>query len=445
MSSDVAIRVENLSKCYLIYEHPKDRLKQYVIPRLRKLVGLEAKKYYREFWALSGVSFEVPKGETVGIIGRNGSGKSTLLQMICGTLSPTSGDVQIQGRVAALLELGSGFNPEFSGLENIYLNAAVLGMSEEETTAKLDEIVAFADIGDHLTQPTKTYSSGMAVRLAFAVQALSDPDILVVDEALAVGDIKFQAKCFERLRQLKNRGTSILLVTHSSEQIVNHCTHAILIENGKIHQTGKPMHVMNAYHELVFGKDAGLISNDSIAPQEALSKTNAFSLNLKSEAFSTHSGYNPHEFRWGDGKAKILDYVLTDGLANFPESIETGCALTLRLAIRFIQNVNEPILGVTIKTHEGVTVYGTNTDMQINTGFSSAGIAGQVVVVEASFICHLAPGHYFFSIGIASRSVDEVVPHDRRYDSIHFQVSPRSDFFGLGNLNMEFNIAKPQK
>ncbi|MDO8903926.1 ABC transporter ATP-binding protein [Hydrogenophaga sp.] len=444
MSSDTAIKVQNLSKCYLIYDHPKDRLKQYAFPRLRRLAGLEPRKYYREFWALNDVSFEIPKGETVGIIGRNGSGKSTLLQMICGTLSPTSGEVNTQGRVAALLELGSGFNPEFSGLENIYMNAAVLGMSEDETTAKLDEIIAFADIGDHLNQPTKTYSSGMAVRLAFAVQALSDPDILVVDEALAVGDIKFQAKCFERLKQLKNRGTSILLVTHSSEQIVTHCTRAILIEQGKIHEAGSPKHVVNVYHEVIFGRKAS--PTISAEPDPALDpgQVAQTELSLNEDTFSSHPGYNPHEFRWGDGKAKILDYTLAAGSKSYPEHVDTSSAVVLKVAIRFLQDIVEPILGITIKTHEGVAVYGTNSEKQDTHAFTASGTAGQVAVVESRFICHLAPGNYFISIGVASREKDEVVPHDRRYDAIHFQVNPHSNFYGLANLNMELSASEPR-
>lgn len=441
MSSDVAIKVSDLSKCYLIYDKPQDRLKQYVVPRMQRMLGLSPRTYYREFWALRNVSFEVPRGETVGIIGRNGSGKSTLLQMICGTLTPTAGTVQTQGRVAALLELGSGFNPEFSGLENIYMNAAVLGMSEEETTRKLDEIIAFADIGDHLNQPTKTYSSGMAVRLAFAVQALSDPDILVVDEALAVGDIKFQAKCFERLKQLKNRGTSILLVTHSSEQIVTHCSSAILIEQGQVREAGSPKHVINVYHDLVFGKKAPAAATDKSRQELAKPEEEPqFDLDLTEDRFATHPGYNPHEYRWGDGRAKILDYILRVGTTAYPEQVDTGSVVILRAAVRFLQDVVEPIFGVTIKTHEGVAVYGTNSVMQYNSAIMSSGAAGQIIVVEARFTCHLAPGHYFISVGVASVQQDDVIPHDRRYDAVHFQVNPDPGFYGLSNLHMGLSV-----
>ena len=247
--------MQNLSKCYQIYDAPRDRLKQFVAPRLQRLLGQAPKQYFREFWALKDVSFEVKKGETVGIVGRNGSGKSTLLQLICGTLTPTEGGIKTIGRIAALLELGSGFNPEFTGRENVYMNGAVLGLSKAEVDDKFDDIAAFADIGQFIEQPVKTYSSGMTVRLAFAVQAQVDPNILIVDEALSVGDAKFQAKCFARLKQLKENGTSILLVTHSTEQIVTHCSSAILLNDGVQIETGEPRRVVNRYLDLLFGKE----------------------------------------------------------------------------------------------------------------------------------------------------------------------------------------------
>src|SRR5215208_4590187 len=251
-SNDLAIQVNDLSKCYTIYSRPEDRLKQSVLPRLQQLAGRVPQRYFHEFWALRNVSFEVRKGETVGIIGRNGSGKSTLLQIICGTLSSTSGIVTSQGRIAALLELGSGFNPEFSGRENVDLNGAVLGLSQEEVDARFDDIAGFADIGEFIEQPVKIYSSGMVVRLAFAVQAMVDPDILIVDEALAVGDEKFQRKCFARLEELKSRGTSILFVSHSGPQIVELCERALLLERGERLMFTQPLQAVRAYQKLIY-------------------------------------------------------------------------------------------------------------------------------------------------------------------------------------------------
>ena len=242
MCSDLALEVEQLSKLYAIYDHPRDRL-------LQAFWG-QRKQLFRPFWALQGVSFQLARGQTLGVVGRNGSGKSTLLQLICGTLTPTRGSVLVNGRIAALLELGSGFNPEFSGLENIYLNGTLLGLTQTEIEACLDAILSFADIGDFIDQPVKTYSSGMAVRLAFAVQAHVQPDLLVVDEALAVGDEMFQKKCYAHLEKLKANGTSILLVTHSCPQILQHCDQALLLSGGELKLMGAPKLITSTYQRL---------------------------------------------------------------------------------------------------------------------------------------------------------------------------------------------------
>lgn len=249
MSSDIAIKVENLSKCYQIYDKPRDRLLQGIMPRLQRLTGNKPKQYCREFWALKDVSFEVKKGETVGIIGKNGSGKSTLLQMICGTLTPTSGSIHTYGRVAALLELGAGFNPEFTGRENVYMNAAILGLTKLETDARFDKIASFADIGGFIDQPVKTYSSGMYVRLAFSVAIHVEPEILIIDEALAVGDIIFQMKCLDKMAEIRLHGTTILFVSHGLEQVKRFCTSAIWLEHGEIRQSGESNFVSDQYRD----------------------------------------------------------------------------------------------------------------------------------------------------------------------------------------------------
>ncbi|WP_411875889.1 ABC transporter ATP-binding protein [Vulcanococcus limneticus] len=245
---DPVLRVEELSKCYRIYDHPRDRL-------LQAFWG-ERRQLYRDFWALHPLSFELARGQTLGVVGRNGSGKSTLLQLLCGTLTPSGGRVSNQGRIGALLELGSGFSPEFTGLENVHLNAALLGLSRAEIEARLDAILAFADIGSFIDQPVKTYSSGMVVRLAFAVQAHIDPDLLVVDEALAVGDELFQKKCYAHLERLKERGTSVLLVTHSCPQIIQHCDRALLLHRGRARLMGEPARITVTYQRLINASDA---------------------------------------------------------------------------------------------------------------------------------------------------------------------------------------------
>ncbi len=262
MSSDIAIKVSNLSKCYQMYDKPSDRLKQFIVPRLggilppfRKLYSRHQSPlptYYRDFWALKDVSFEVKRGETFGIIGRNGSGKSTLLQMICGTLNPTVGDIQTNGRIAALLELGAGFNPEFTGRENVYMNATVLGLSTAEIDARYDDIAAFADIGEFMEQPVKTYSSGMYVRLAFSVAINVEPQILIVDEALAVGDEPFQRKCYSRIERIRDSGATIVLVTHAGATITQMCSRALVLDHGRRLFVGNPKSAVESYYRLIY-------------------------------------------------------------------------------------------------------------------------------------------------------------------------------------------------
>lgn len=438
--SDVAIRVSNLSKYYQIYDRPEDRLRQSVIPRLQKLVGLNPKKYHREFWALKDISFEVKKGETIGIIGRNGAGKSTLLQMICGTLIPSTGAVEVNGRVSALLELGSGFNQDFTGRENVYMNAAILGLSNDQIDAKYKDIVDFADIGDFIDQPIKSYSSGMIVRLAFAVQSQVDPDILIVDEALAVGDAKFQAKCFEHLRQLKERGTSILLVTHSSEQIVTHCSKAILLDRGVQIETGEPKFVVNRYQDLLFGKSRHTKAaiGDNVYRSTVKSDPEP-ELSISEDIFHTRICYNSHEYRWGDGAASIIDFFIANDSTDYPAAVKTGERIRLSVTAKFDSNFYRPIFGVTIKTKEGITVYGANSETLDCVQFQNLGQAGSVVRIDVQFCCRLGPGDYFISVGIATRVGEEITPHDRRYDSIHFQVKPITSMFGLADLEMKMH------
>jgi lipopolysaccharide transport system ATP-binding protein len=261
VADEIAIRVHNVSKCYHLYDRPQDRLKQFIAPRLRRLMGKESKSYSREFWALSDVSFDVKKGETVGIIGRNGSGKSTLLQIICSTLTPTRGSITTNGRVAALLELGAGFNPEFTGRENVYMNGALLGLAKEEIDARLDDIAAFADIGQFIEQPVKTYSNGMYVRLAFAIVINVQPQILIIDEALAVGDARFQAKCMKRIKVIQENGGSILFVSHDVSAVRTLCERAIWLERGHVRMAGEVFPVTGHYIEYLF--DDGNLSRES--------------------------------------------------------------------------------------------------------------------------------------------------------------------------------------
>ena len=422
---DLVVDARNVGKCYHVYERPSHRLLQ----------GLarDRKQYFHEFWALRGVDLQVRRGQTVGIVGRNGSGKSTLLQMLAGTLTPTEGDIRVDGRIAALLELGSGFNPDFTGRENVYLNGAILGLSRGEVDARLDDILAFADIGEFIDQPIRNYSSGMVVRLAFAVQAQVQPQLLIIDEALAVGDARFQAKCFARLKQLKADGVSILLVSHSADQIVQHCDHALLLDGGRLVQAGKPRDVVNRYYDLLFGKQDAV--SDRAAPEAREGHDEAVPFAGSAGRFEERANYNPYEYRYGDGAAKIVDFELRSGDEAYPSVLESGASLRLTLRIAFEREVVRPILGFFLKTKEGVTVYATNTEYRPFPGFAAAGAAGTMVDVAIGFDCSLADGDYFLSVGIASRSEVEVVPHDRRYDGIHIRVIG-ADFFGMANLGL---------
>ena len=316
-SDDIAIRVSNLSKCYQIYNAPRDRLKQLsCCPLLQRMGGQTPKQYFREFWALKDVSFEIKKGETVGIIGRNGSGKSTLLQMICGTLSPTNGSIQTNGRIAALLELGSGFNPEFTGRENVYMNAAVLGLSKEEVDERFGAIAAFADIGQFMEQPVKTYSSGMYVRLAFAVNILSNPEIMIVDEALAVGDMAFQAKCMTALNRIQERGTTVLFVSHDIGAVKSLCSRGIYLERGTVQEIGPAGDVAEHYirgmreemnSEFASTKSIASTMAEATTPLESQGSHDAQEFKISTE-FEKQVAH----FRYGDGGAKVTFTELLD-------------------------------------------------------------------------------------------------------------------------------------
>lgn len=420
---DLVIDAQNVGKCYHIYERPSHRLLQGMM-RGRK-------RYFREFWALRGISLQVRRGQTVGIVGRNGSGKSTLLQMLAGTLTPTEGSIRVAGRIAALLELGSGFNPDFTGRENVYLNAAILGLDKDEVNARLDSILDFADIGEFIDQPIRNYSSGMVVRLAFAVQAQVQPQLLIVDEALAVGDARFQAKCFARLKQLKEDGVSILLVSHSADQIVLHCDYALMLDGGRLVYEGKPKDVVNRYYDLLFGKGD---SRQATAARDAEAEFAEMAPFVGGEGgFESRPNYNPYEYRWGDGAAKIIDFELRSADDAYPTIMESGAELRLTLRIVFEREVVRPILGFFVKTKEGVAVYASNTEYKPMPDFSACGAAGSTVDVTLSFNCQLADGDYFISVGVASRNEAEVVPHDRRYDSIHVKIMG-ADFFGMADL-----------
>jgi lipopolysaccharide transport system ATP-binding protein len=351
-SDEIAIQVNNVSKCYQIYEKPADRLKQFCIPRIRRNIGLSPKQYFREFWALRDVSFEVKRGEAVGIIGRNGAGKSTLLQMIAGTLTPTSGDIQVNGTVAALLELGSGFNLEFSGRENVYLTASVLGLTQNQIEQRFDEIAVFADIGDFIDQPLNTYSSGMMMRLAFAVNTCVNPDILIVDEALGVGDAPFQSKCFKRLRQLIDDGTSILFVSHDISTVRSICSRALWLKNGHAEMWGEANEVAKEYERFCW-QEQGVLLQASEKPSEITAEpvrgtdaSNSYDGELiegpiPRQLFEPNQA-NEENFirtRMGTGAVVIKNFLLLNDVGD----TVTTCEYNERLKTWCLLEINEPV------------------------------------------------------------------------------------------------------
>lgn len=459
MSSDnIVIRVSNLSKCYQIYDSPRDRLKQFVVPRLQRVAGNAPKQYFREFWALRDVSFEVKKGETVGIIGRNGSGKSTLLQMICGTLNPTSGSIQTNGRIAALLELGSGFNPEFTGRENVYMNAAVLGLSNDEIGARFDDIVAFADIGDFIGQPVKTYSSGMMVRLAFAVIAHVDADILVVDEALAVGDAFFTQKCMRFIERFHADGGTLLFVSHDMGAVVNICQTVIMLFAG-----GRRGAIIGSA-ETLCKEYLNQIYDDPARHQNVEQQRVSHGASLQTASSGLHrvlTGSTEEEnafalsrFRtdaesFGVGGATIVDagFFGEDG-----ERLVTavgGQAIRFVVFVRANQAISHPAIGIMIKDRLGQYLFTAGTDKTFR-HHQMPLQAGEIVHTTFRFAMPiLIRGVYTLNIAVAEGIGDAHIQHHWVHDAIRMEAMSGPVVHGLGgpldmNIIMEFFPPAPE-
>lgn len=450
MCSDIAIKVENLSKCYQIYDKPADRLKQSLYPRVQRLLGREPQQYFKEFWALKDVSFEVKKGETVGIIGRNGSGKSTLLQMICGTLTPTSGSVQTFGRVAALLELGAGFNPEFTGRENVYLNASILGLSQKEIDQKFDAIAAFADIGEHLEQPVKTYSSGMFVRLAFAVIAHVDADILIIDEALAVGDAFFTQKCMRFLRNFMKTGT-ILFVSHDTGAVVNLCTYALLIRSGVVAQKGTPKEVTETYlvdfYEATQKVDNKLnddlsqkqprleITPDDLVEYKDFRTDLLLSSTLRNDIEIFR--FNPDQASFGTKNAEIISTRLLNVTYQPLGWLIGGENVILEIQCSLKKKVLRPIIGFTLKDRLGQNIFADNTYLSyqhspLNTE------ANQILVAYFEFRFPILPsGDYSISPAIAEGTQENHVQLHWIHDAVIIKVHSSHVCHGLIGIPMK--------
>ncbi len=423
MEKNTVIQARNLTKTYKLYDNHSNRVKEAFHPF--------RKKYHQTFNALTDISFSIKKGETVGLIGRNGSGKSTLLQCVCGIVAPTSGIIDVHGRISALLELGAGFNPEFTGRENVYLNATIMGMSQEEIDACYDQIAEFAAIGTFIDQPVKTYSSGMYVRLAFAVAINVNPDILIVDEALSVGDTLFQVKCFAKFREFQEKGVTIVFVTHSVDLVTRYCNKGYLLENGRFHARGDVIDVVDEYNRLLVNcskKDRKVKKIDR--RKKAISGDKGTNTRLEWEGmFKT----NPQENRYGNGGATILEAGIFDLDGNGVQTMIKGKEYEFRMRVLFHKRVTNPILAYTIKDIKGFDITGTNTLFQtIDTGTFDP---EDIVSVTFRHKMILGAGGYLLSFGCAGFENDNYVIFERRYDYMTFEVV--SEKPNVGFLDLE--------
>ena len=418
MKDKNVITVSHLTKMYKLYNKPSDRLKE--------ALGITRKKRYREHYALRDINFTVKEGECVGIIGVNGSGKSTLLKIITGVLTPTEGTLAVDGRISALLELGAGFNGEYTGLENVYLNGTMIGFSEEEIDARLDSILTFADIGDFIHQPVKTYSSGMFVRLAFAIAINIDPEILIVDEALSVGDVFFQAKCFHKFEEFKSQGKTILIVSHDLSSIAKYCDRVILLHKGNLLDEGSPKQMVDMYKQL-------LVHQDPVKQQENSGETGE-----KGETGEGSFSVNPNTLEYGDRQAEILDFAVLDEKGRKNNLIDKGTDFQIRVHIRINQPIQDPIVAFTFKNIQGTEITGTNTM------YEKAEIApadpGQEFVVTFRQKMNLQGGEYLLSFGCTGYYGGDFTVFHRLYDACNITVISTKNTVGFYDMDSEVSV-----
>lgn len=413
--SDNAIEVSNITKIYKLYDKPLDRLYE--------SLGLSKGKH-KEFFALKNISFNIQKGETVGIIGTNGSGKSTILKIITGVLGATSGSTSVKGRISALLELGAGFNGEYTGIENIYLNGTMMGYTKEEIDTKLKDIVDFADIGDFVYQPVKSYSSGMFVRLAFAVAINIDPEILIVDEALSVGDVFFQSKCYKKFEEFKSQGKTVLLVTHDLGSVLRYCDKVILINQGEKVKEGQPKEIIDIYKKIL----AGLPIDENKETEK------------NKEVMSSRLIVNKEALEYGNGKATIHDYFIKDAKGNITNTIVKGELFQIGIIFEFIDDLPDPLLAFTIKDKKGNEITGTNTKLEQ--------IYLKDLAVEKKYMItfnqkmDLQSGEYLLSFGCTGFEGGTLAVYHRLYDVTHISVISSKNSIGFYDMNSSVKLEK---
>lgn len=438
MSSEVVIALRGIGKSYPKFDQPYQGLVRMFIPGRRNR---------GEFHALRNINLDIRRGEAIGIIGKNGSGKSTLLQVIAGILQPSSGELSVSARIAALLELGAGFNPEFTGRENIQLNASLLGLSAQQIAERMDRIIAFAEIGSHVEQQVKTYSSGMFMRLAFAVAVHTDPDVLIVDEALSVGDIYFQRKCFKRIEEMRQEGCTLLFVTHGIDTVLQLCDRGVVLERGELAFDGDAQTAVKEYLKIVFGDNSVLepeaeeIASEMQSEVQERSELEAFLEGGGSERFGSRPGYNRDETRIGDGRAVTCDYLVSSSHGYGP-LVAAREPFRIYVRYHFPEAMDRLLFGVRVCTVTGLVVYSSNT--LVSDGRLFACDAGTVAIAEFDLRCSLLRGQYFVTVGVSRFDEDGTEIHavDRRADSIILSVTGElSHAEGIADLQAQFAVA----
>lgn len=421
-----AIEIKDLVKIYKLYDKPRDRVKE--------ALGLGGKQTHKLHYALNGVSLNIHRGETVGIIGTNGSGKSTILKIITGVLNPTSGQVNVNGRISALLELGAGFNMEYNGIENVYLNGTMMGFSDKEIEEKLPAILEFADIGPYVNQPVKTYSSGMFVRLAFAVAINIDPEILIVDEALSVGDVFFQAKCYHKFDEFKKMGKTIVFVSHDLSAVSKYCDRVFLLDRGTLLGEGTPKEMIDTYKRVLVGQYELANGQEHAAFLEEMQVRQA----AQKEKQESAAGINPDTLEYGTGQAEIIEYYLTDNRNVRTTAVIKGSVYTLHMKVKFHEHVQAPIFAFTIKNVMGTEITGTNT--MIERAYLESGEPGQIKEITFTQKMSLQGGEYLLSLGVTGYHMDTFEVYHRLYDALNLTVVSDKNTVGYYDMDSEVKV-----
>lgn len=422
--SEYAISVEHISKVYKLYRGKADRLKD--------ALHLTRQKNYDEFYALSDVNFTVKKGETVGLIGTNGAGKSTLLKLLTGVLTPSEGQIEVNGKVSALLELGAGFNGEYTGLENIYFNGTLMGYTKEQMEKKVPEILEFAGIGDYVYQPVKTYSSGMFARLAFALAINVEPDILVVDEALSVGDIYFQSRCFKKMDDIKKNGTTILLVTHDMSSVIKYCDKVVLLNHGKVVKEGNPKQMVDIYKKILVNQ------YDENEDADGAEKKDALTVNKGS--WMSQLSLNDKNTIYGNGKAKIIDFGIFDENGRISGMILKKSNFSFKVKVEFCEDIEYPILTYTVKNARGAEITGTNTMFE-KVDFPLAK-KGEQYVVTFTQKALLQGGEYLVSFGCTGYENGQFTVYDRHYDVVNLTIVSEQNTVGTFDMDSKVTVER---